>query len=65
MLRGSHGSDLCRRIKDNPATQKIPVVLMSAAHEIPKIATSCDADGFVEKPFDLADIELVFEKYLK
>lgn len=52
MMTGADGLEVCRRIKSNPATRRIPVVLVSSAE------TGCDrirgravgADGFLSKP---------------
>jgi len=52
MMTGADGLEVCRRIKSNPATHRIPVVLFTSAE------TGCDrirgravgADGFLSKP---------------
>lgn len=43
------GKELCRRLKADPATRSIPVILMSAAgsHELDRVG----ADGYFSKPF--------------
>jgi len=47
------GSDLCRELKQDPATQHIPVAMVSAADDIAKIKDRCGAEAYVKKPFDL------------
>ena len=59
------GGDLCLRLKRNQRTQEIPVVMISALNEIGQIAYSSGADGSLSKPFDIEQIESVFEAYLE
>lgn len=47
------GHELCRHIKTHPLTRWIPVVMVSAARDLDKIADHCLADSYLPKPFDL------------
>ncbi len=47
------GDQAIRHLKKNAATNKIPVVLFSATGGLEDIARSCQADGFIQKPFDI------------
>lgn len=53
MLGNMDGRDLCKAVKTQDDTQRIPVIMLSASHH------STDADGlgapddFIEKPFDI------------
>ncbi len=50
-LPDMHGFDLLRRIKTNPATQAIPLVMVSASHEsICERALEAGADHYLCKP---------------
>jgi CheY-like chemotaxis protein len=51
MMPGIDGREVSRRIKENPATAKIPVLLFSAAPNAD--LSEAKADGFLAKPFDL------------
>lgn len=44
------GMMLCKILKDNPATAKMPVILMSGGLRCDTIG-SADCDGFLKKPF--------------
>lgn len=57
MLGGLDGRDLCRDIKNNPDTRNIPVILLSATHDINylKHQIGCP-DAFVAKPFDIEQL---------
>jgi DNA-binding response OmpR family regulator len=50
-LIGVDGLTICRHIKADPATKKIPVIMISANPNIGKLSEEAGADGFVEKPF--------------
>src|SRR6185312_4009624 len=49
MMPRMRGDDLCRRLKETPATAGIPVVLLTSLPEA-NVAAHC-ADAFIPKPF--------------
>ena len=53
VMPGIDGFELCRRVKDGPATAAIPVVLMTALHDLREVlrALRAGADTFVTKPY--------------
>jgi len=50
------GHRLCRKIKQIPALATVPVIILSTANEIELIATECDANDYIRKPFDVVDV---------
>ena len=56
------GAELCRRLKANPDTQSIPVILMSSAGGQSAHGAGCDA--FLDKPFDLENLESLVSRCL-
>jgi DNA-binding response OmpR family regulator len=54
ILRGGglNGAEICRKIKDDSKTGRIPVIIISASTKS-KIKESLQCDLFIEKPFDL------------
>ena len=62
LLSGYDGLDVCRHLKDNPLTCKIPVIMVSASPDIGATAMKAGADDFVEKPFDLKYLLKVIER---
>ncbi|MBI2601320.1 response regulator [Candidatus Daviesbacteria bacterium] len=52
-MSGFDGREITRKLKSNPATKKIPVLLVSALSDTRQIAKDTKADGFLEKPFDI------------
>jgi DNA-binding response OmpR family regulator len=47
------GGDLCKTLKSKESTKEIPVILLSAAEDLPKIARKSKADAYVKKPFNI------------
>jgi two-component system phosphate regulon response regulator PhoB len=47
------GDVICKQIKANPKWSHIPIVLVSADVTLPKIASSCNAQAYIQKPFDI------------
>ncbi|WP_158858968.1 response regulator [Lunatibacter salilacus] len=52
-------------IKGNPATRDIPVLLFSANADIKEICKRTNANGYLEKPFDLKTFIATIEEYIK
>lgn len=53
LLNNTRGSIICTEIKQKRTIASIPVLLISALHNIEKIANGCNADGYIQKPFDI------------
>jgi CheY-like chemotaxis protein len=56
------GVALCHRLKADPRTRGIPVVLMSAAG--PQVAREAGAEDFLDKPFGLDAVEALARRWL-
>lgn len=56
LVEGS-AEDLVRAIKSDSKTSATRVVLLSGNREIEAIAGECGADGWLRKPFGLAELE--------
>jgi len=62
MMAGLNGMELCRRIKADPTTANVIVVLMSAVYCSP--AADCLADAFLRKPFDIVAMRATVARWL-
>src|SRR5438552_9863123 len=63
-LRGFHGLDAYRRIRDDPTSAFVPVVILTADHaaDVRREAMAGGVDAFVTKPFKVDDLcQLVIE----
>ena len=47
------GRDICRALKQSHSTQDIPVLMISASHNVRRSTRAAGADDFIEKPFDI------------
>jgi len=57
LMPGIDGYEVCRRIREDPRTAVLPVVMITASGEQEKIrATESGADDFITKPFDQAEL---------
>ncbi|GAB2692307.1 response regulator [Mucilaginibacter koreensis] len=63
LLPGARGSELCLKIKQNPATSHIPVILVSTIPHLDALAQKCQADGYLEKPFSIAHLSELINSY--
>ncbi|WP_207425237.1 response regulator [Pedobacter sp. SYSU D00535] len=62
-LIGVKGSDLCVILKSINQLRRVPVILVSGTEGLAEIARRSQADGFVEKPFDIAEIEEIVLRF--
>jgi adenylate cyclase len=57
LMPGMDGYEVCRRIREDPGTAFLPVIMITASGEEEKIrALESGADDFVNKPFDQAEL---------
>jgi adenylate cyclase len=57
VMPGIDGYEVCRRIREDPGTAFLPVIMITASGEEEKIrAIESGADDFVNKPFDQAEL---------
>lgn len=58
MMPRMSGFQLCSRLKQNPATKKIPIVLVTALNEVSDVerARDCGADDFISKPVNRVEL---------
>jgi CheY-like chemotaxis protein len=50
------GCEVCRRIKSQPETRNIPVILISGRRDAADLARCVGADAFLSKPFSVDDL---------
>lgn len=55
LLTDVRGSELCTRVKSSDETGHIPVMLISAHPNIKTFAEACNADAYMEKPFEIEE----------
>ena len=50
------GAEVCRRLRADPATAHIPIIVMSASRHLTAITAHLPIDDHMAKPFDLDDL---------
>ena len=61
-LPGKSGMKICKEVKR--LNSKIPVILFSAHAEKGEGFAACNASGFIQKPFDIAQFVNTVKSYL-
>jgi adenylate cyclase len=57
VMPGMDGYEVCRRLRDDPATRYLPVVMITASGDQEKLkALEAGADDFILKPFNRAEL---------
>ena len=58
MLPKMDGWEVCRRVKSNPATQKIPIIMLTARTSTEDVVQGLNlgADDYIKKPFPLDEL---------
>lgn len=55
-LKGADGRVICKQLKTTPETKDIPVLIFSGNYNVRPTLSEFLADGFIEKPFDPANL---------
>jgi len=50
---GKEGAEICKQLKAEQLTWKIPVILLSAETDIRAVCSACGANDYIRKPFDV------------
>lgn len=65
MLGGMDGRDICKDLKTNPVTRKLPVILISGTHDlVESIDLPEGPDDFIAKPFDMDELYTKIDQHL-
>jgi DNA-binding response OmpR family regulator len=58
------GLAICKYLKLQEATKKIPIIMISSYHKLKRRAREAGVDDFLEKPFELKDLLHTIGKYV-
>jgi DNA-binding response OmpR family regulator len=61
----ANGQQLSKKLKSDPSTSHIPVIIISAVSNIKEIAAEGLADSYLMKPFDMTDLIAMVKKHIK
>jgi two-component system cell cycle response regulator DivK len=60
-IPGPGGIEATRLLKLAPETQDIPVIFFSANSNVTQLAREAHADYFLQKPFDITELEAIVQ----
>ena len=63
-MSGLSGDQIVTKLKKDKELKLIPVIIFSANNDIATISKDVGADGFLAKPFPIADLEAIVAKHL-
>jgi two-component system alkaline phosphatase synthesis response regulator PhoP len=58
------GAEIVKRLKKIPEVQNTPVIIFSASKDTQKITSELNVAAFLQKPFDIDEMEGLVKKYL-
>jgi len=64
-MSGVDGRDICKKLKSQPKTQHIPIIMVSANNDTKGIALAVGADDFVAKPFEMQELLVKVAQHLR
>ncbi|MDQ3239314.1 MAG: response regulator [bacterium] len=64
-MSGRDGVEITRGLKNNITTSAIPVVVVSARHDLAEVAKDIGADAYLNKPFDIETLASLVRKRLE
>lgn len=67
MMPNLNGMELCRKLKENPATVNIPIIILTAKHDlgVKLEGLTIGADDYITKPFNLDVLRLRMRRLIE
>ncbi|MDX1543599.1 MAG: response regulator [Christiangramia sp.] len=53
LISGVDGTDVCSELRKDEEVAQIPIIMMSALHDVGEVCKSAGATEFIAKPFDM------------
>ncbi len=63
-MPGLNGKEICKNLKSEASTKKLPIIFISASRDTRDIATESGADGYICKPFEMDDLLIKIAMYI-
>lgn len=63
MMPRMDGFEVCRRLRGNPATAEIPIILMSAHDRLNSVSDAMAVNDSLPKPFHFGDLFAAVERW--
>jgi len=67
IMPGINGYQVCKKLKDDPKTNHIPIIIVTSLHETEdrNKAIEAGADDFITKPFDIIELSVRVKSHLR
>ena len=65
LMSGVDGRDICRKLRADPATASLAIIMISATSDVKNSARDAGADDFITKPFELSELLSKVKKYIE
>ncbi|WP_026934339.1 response regulator [Christiangramia echinicola] len=65
LISGVDGTDVCKSLKEDDDVAHVPVIMMSALHNVDEICKDAGAVDFLSKPFDMETLNSKIDNVLK
>lgn len=59
-----NGEDIIKNLRQKYNKDILSIIVLSANRDTSKIAKNCGADDYLNKPFDISDLEKIVDKYI-
>lgn len=63
-MSGVDGRDICKHLKQQPHSSHLPILMISASKDIEQSAMDAGANGFLAKPFEMAELLQTIQQQL-
>lgn len=63
-MSGEDGGVIAKKLKQDPKTKHIPIIMLSANNETGHIAELVGAQDFLQKPFDMDELIAIVKKHI-
>jgi CheY-like chemotaxis protein len=63
-MSGIDGRMICRQLKSQENTRRLPIILLSASNNMQRVVKDAEADDFLSKPFDMHDLLSLVAHYV-
>lgn len=55
-MSGEDGKEICKKLKSQPSTRHVPIIIISATQDVHSAALQAGANDFIAKPFEMDEL---------
>ena len=65
LISGVDGTDVCSQLRTEEDFREIPIIMMSALHNVDEVCKAAGATEFLPKPFDMDTLIATVDRFLE